>query len=210
MIQRVLRLELTRNKALLALKLHLSTFEEEDYSVNNWGRVVVYFEAGLASVYEAESVDGVDEALERAKENMSGVPFENFLFRIVEEEITVYYGEDIWVNVEFVNQMGRVVWVSSEWFFEVYVPEYTEFLSESISPPYGYAVFLKNKESIRNNYWGDYPKIRICSSWGISRGTHELSFRFDFFAFGEKLEWDFDQLLFMGRKWTNTITLTVI
>ena len=211
---RLLRLELTRVRAILSLQQYLDTFNKRGFSVNNRGRVQAYFEAGTKSIEQAESIEAVNEALEQAKENMDSVPFVvlNFVFRIVEESIIVNYGENFRVNVEFINQLGRTVRLYPITWFEVYIMSgHSEFLNGRSTKKNhdGYRYlngyrYLKNNEVLRNlNPLGDDSGIEIHNT--LNRGMHALIFRFSYGA--ECL----DQIFWTNSSshWSNVIMLIV-
>jgi|GEM_PF-1652696 len=209
---RVLRLELRRIEAVAELEEFFEGFDEDDYSIhrigllNNWYRVVAYFEAGMTNIGDADSIDEIETVLEKTKTAMAGVPYELFAARIVEEEIFIYHGDDIAINLEFINQSGFsiVIW----WWdrFRPHVPGYIEKPFHS-DPGDDVGYFLENNQVIRNPWTKGgtrYSEMHI-SSYSLSIGVHELSFHFKFGSNISNIGSLPNRVI-----WSNTITLTVI
>jgi len=204
---RALRLWQHKADAVAALHNHLDTFDERGISEISWMRMQRYFEAGILSINEAESVKAVDEALKRAKENIDSVPYMDFEFRIVEEEIIVNYGEDFRVNVEFINQTGVTVVISITRFMQriIYSCEHSHLLLvREFDIANDYRILENNEVLTNKDPWGDDSGIEIQNT--LSRGKYFLEFGVTFVAV------DILDELFVERRWqwTNTITLTVI
>jgi len=213
---RVLRLELRRFEAIRELGEFFDEFDEEDYHSWQWNRIVAYFEIGITSIDEAVDINEVNSTLKTTKENIYNVPYESFVLRILEDYIIAYYGECIWVNVEFVNQTGMTVWVYSFTWFDTHVPSYVEFPSGNLSGDGGHNI-LENNEILRfRNNWScdycdddcfDYPyKSKVMGR--VGRGVHELSFHLFFSAWCYEDANNFHRP--MTSIWSNSILLTII
>jgi len=208
-----LRLELAKSAATIRLWEHLESFDESEFSVNNWNRVIAYFEDGLNNLSEAASTDKITSVLADAKENMDSVPYEDFVLRILDEEIVTYYGENIMVNVEFVNQTGRTMIVNLRFGFIEHIPPYIDYFVDLVEVSfYPIIKVIENNQAV---YLGSkYQSGELLPSseifvvtYGISRGTHELSFHFEFYAWCIQEE---SYLVYRTRIWSNTILLTII
>jgi len=209
-----LRLELARSVAIIRLWEHLEGFDENSFSVNNWNRVIAYFEDGLNNLSEVASTDKITSVLAEAKENMDSVPYEDFVLRILDEDITVYCQRDILVNVEFINQTGRTMIVNLRFGIIEHVPPYIDFFARW--PEISYYPIIKVIENNQAVYFGSkYQSGEFLPCSGIyvflcdlSRGVHELSFHLFFSAWCYEDANNFHRP--MTRIWSNTILLTVI
>jgi len=216
-----------RADAIRELREFADARGEENFRLVNWNIILSYIANVAGVINEAETKYIVRTIRDEAKENIGSVrPYsEEFVLRILDEEITVVQGEDISVNVEFVNKSRGLQEIFFDSFFHPQIPNYLPNPEDPVGDP-GPPIrrVLINNETLRFPRWipcslyCEWGTCQVCGGgtlcdlspvwggWRLSVGTHELAFVFAFWLNCAQMSPYFHHL----RVFSNTITITVL